>query len=352
MRQLIVSFLCLMLFFFSNVVSAKIVFKSIRGDVKGIFVMNDDGSNVRLLTDKLKPGPANWSPDGKQIVFERWINPVDSKSHHIFLMNANGTNIRQLTEPHEGSDKHPSFSPDGKFILFTRFEITNNSRPVLSKTPWEIGQHSICVMDIEIGKIKKIADIGANNPVWSPDGKQIVFSNRAVLGKSGSNIWIMDANGHNPRELISPPPNRQANINRVYPKWSPDGKRILYVQNENKFAKIKGVGHFVPHAYRYFIYDLDKKQSHQLEIPKNWKCAGIDWMDNGKSVVVSADKIKLGKPLGRTKHRYNIYKYHIATGKITRLTKHSGQDFSLNWISDHVGDVAVVKAFNIANGGK
>ncbi len=338
MRQLIVSFLCFMLLFFTNFASAKIVFKSIRGDVKGIFVMDDDGSNVRLLTDKLKPGTASWAPDGKQLVFERWINPVDSKSLHLFLMNADGTNIRQLTEPHDGSDKHPSFSPDGKSILFTRFETTNNSKSVLSKTPWEVGKYSICVMDIEIGKIKKIAVLGANNPVWSPNGRQIAFSNRHVVGKSGSNIWIMEADGQNPRELIPPLPNGQSNINRMYPKWSSDGKRILYVQSENKFAKIKGVGHFVPHAYRYFIYDLDKKQTQQLKIPKNWKYAGIDWMDNGKSVVISAAKIKLGKPLGRTKHRYNIYKYHIATGQITRLTKHSGQDYSLDWISDHAGE--------------
>lgn len=344
MRRFTVSFLCFMLLFFTNFASAKIVFKSIRGDVKGIFVMDDDGSNVKLLTDELKPGDASWAPDGKQIVFERWINPVDSKSQHLFLMNADGTNIRQLTEPHEGSDKHPSFSPDGKSILFTRFEITNNSKPVLSKSLWEIGNHCICVMDIETGKIKKIANLGANNPVWSPNGKQIVFSNRAVVGKSGSNIWMMDADGNNPRELFPLPPNGQSNINRVYPRWSPNGRQILYLQLENKFAKIKGVGHFVPHAYRYFIYDLNKRQVHQLEIPKNWRPAGIDWMDNGNSVIFSAVKIKLGKPFGRTQHRYNIYKYHIATGKITRLTKHSGQDYSLNWISDHVSKNVFVVA--------
>ena len=349
MRRLSVCFFCFVLLFVSSVVDAKIVFKSIRGDVKGIFVMNDDGSDVRLLTDKLKPSRACWSPDGKHIVFERWINPVDSKSHHIFMMNSDGTNIRQLTEPHDGCDKHPSFSPDGKFVMFSRFDLANNTRPASSKSPWEVGQHSICVLDIEIGKVKIISNIRANNPDWSPDGKQILFSSHPVIGKHGSNIWIMDADGNNPYELLPLPPVGASNIHRMYPKWSPDGKRILYLQSENKYVKIKGVGHFVPHAYRYFIYDVVDKQTHQLDIPSNWKSVDIDWMDNGKSVVVSAVKVRLGKPLGRTQLRYNIYKCHIATGKITRLTKHSGQDYSLNWISDDAGDNHVVDVSDITN---
>ncbi len=349
MRRLSVCFFCFVLLIVSNVVDAKIVFKSIRGDVKGIFVMNDDGSDVKLLTDKLKPSRACWSPDGKHIVFERWINPVDSKSHHIFMMNSDGTNIRQLTEPHDGCDKHPSFSPDGKFIMFSRFDLANNTRPASSKSPWEVGQHSICVLDIEIGEVKIISNIRANNPDWSPDGKQIVFSSHPVIGKHGSNIWIMDADGNNPHELLPLPPAGASNIHRMYPKWSPDGKRILYFQSENKYVTIKGVGHFVPHAYRYFIYDVVDKQTHQLDIPSNWKSVDIDWMDNGKSVVVSAVKVRLGKPLGRTQLRYNIHKCHIATGKITRLTKHSGQDYSLNWISDDAGDNHVVDVSDITN---
>lgn len=349
MRRLSVCFFCFVLLFVSNVANAKLVFKSVRGDVKGIFVMNDDGSDVRLLTDKLKPSHPNWSPDGKQIVYERWITGVDSKSHHLFIMNADGTNIRQLTEPHDGSDKHASFSPDGKSILFTRFELTNTLRPTSSKSPWEVGQHILCVLDIEFGEINRIASIGANNPDWSPDSQQIVFSSHPVMGKSGSNIWIFDANGSNPRELLPLPPNGQSNIHRMYPKWSPNGKQILYLQSENKHAKIKGVARFVPQAYRYFIYDIDSKQSHQLDIPTNWKSVDIDWMDNGKSVVVSAVKIKLGKPLGKTQLRYNIYKYHIASDEITRLTKHSGQDYSLDWISDDAGDNPVVKVSNITN---
>lgn len=347
MRFLIAGFLCIMLLCVSDIASGEIVFQSKRGGIVGIYVMDDDGSNVRLLTNKIKPANARWSPDGTKIVFERQMSPVDTKNHHIFMMNVDGTNIQQLTAPHEGSDKHASVSPDGKSIVFTRFDITGNAKTDLTAKPWEIGEHSICTMDIETGMITQLADIGANNPVWSPDGQQIAFSNRAIMGESGSNIWIMGADGKNPRELF---PNEQPNINRMKPKWSPNGQQVVYLQIENKLVKIKGVRHFVPNAYRYFIYDFGKNQVQQLDIPKNWKSVDIDWMDNGKSVVVSAAKVKLGKPLGRKQYRYNIYKYDLETSKTTRLTRHSGQDLSLSWISDDARGLTDMEASHITLG--
>lgn len=205
------------------------------------------------------------------------------------------------------------------------------------------------MLNIEIGEFKTISNIRANNPDWSPDGKQIVFSSHPIIGKNGSNIWIMDTDGNNPQELLSVPSVGASNIHRMYPKWSPDGKKILYLESENKRAKIKGIMQFVPHAYRYCIYNVADKQTHQLDVPSNWKSVDIDWMDNGKSVVVSAVKVKLGKPLGRTNLQYNIYKYRLETGEITRLTKHSGQDISLNWISDDAGDEPVVDVSTITN---
>ena len=38
----------------------------------------------------------------------------------------------------------------------------------------------------------------------------------------------------------------------------------------------------------------------------------------------------------------NIYKYHIPTGEITRLTDHPGTDGTLDWISDDVLPVSAV----------
>ena len=189
--------LCLVLLLFSTVASAKIVFTSIRDGVRGIYIMDDDGSNVALLDDTVEPYSPAWSPDGKQIVFAR--------SSPLFLMNVDGSNIRQLTDKR---DHYPCFSPDGKFIVFHRI------------VKIDVGDKAIgCVLNLRSGKIKKIADFAVIVPDWSPDGKHIVFSGAAVLGGAGGNISIMEADGKNPRALLPPAPIGDLTLYRTQPSW-------------------------------------------------------------------------------------------------------------------------------------
>ena len=95
--------LTLLLLLFSTMVThAKIIFSSERNDVKGVYVMDDDGSNQTLLS---KGYPESWSPDGKQILFK-------TRSSVLFLMNADGTNIRQLTGNDESYIGKASFSTE------------------------------------------------------------------------------------------------------------------------------------------------------------------------------------------------------------------------------------------------
>ena len=317
-------------------VSAKIVFDSSRDGTLGIYVMDDDGSNVKLLTDTLKPSAPRWSPDGKQIVFERWVNPHDSQRSHLFIMKADGTNIRQLTPPIWGSDGHASFSPDGNSILFSRIQH-------------QIGKdnNSIQIMNLESGAVKKIAEIGVNFPDWSPDGQHIIFSPISSFVAGGGTIWIMEADGDKQRELLTLPWNNELGIDLGVARWSPDGKQVLFHYSEHDFEVIDGIGRRIPHAYRFFIYDLESKKTQRLQIPEHYKTAGLDWMDDGESVGFSAVQIKLKEPGDGTPRIYNIYKYDIKSGSITRLTDHTGKDYDLDWISDHAYAVSPLGKKNV-----
>ncbi len=343
MHQHKVIFLCLLLLLLATAASAKIVFSSERDGVKSIYLMDDDGSNQTLLTEseKLKPALPCWSPDGQQILFRRLIRDTFREdgvwraieSDVFFLMNTDGTNVRQLTENDGSSIGRTSFSLDGKSIVFNRSFRKNNALKV-----------GIYVLNIRMLKMEEIhqSQIRPNSCDWSPDGKQILFAEGINIGGGGGTIWIIGAEGQNPRRLI-PAPILQADnfvIHREKPRWSPDGKQIVFTEMTHKWEFVPNVGNarFFG-AFRYLICDHNGENIKQLRIPQDWQCYGIDWMDEGKSVVFSARAgIPLNEPLRGDIDipPCYVYKYHIPTGEITQLTNDPGWDQTIDWISDDV----------------
>lgn len=325
---------CLILLLLSQAyIDAKILFvseDSLTSEEASIYIMDDDGSNITLLSHQPWVGIPRWSPDGKQIVFDRRAEQ-NSNVSNIFIMNSDATDIRQLTT---SDDSYPSFSPDGKSIVFNRGEVTPAGNNFVSY---------LCLMHLESGIVKKIANVNTNLPSFSPDGKHIVFSGVPIFGKSGANIWIMRADGGNLRELLPPLPQpRPTIISRFFLKISPDGKQLLYFQDEVIPRLVDGVNHIIPQAYRYFIYDMKTGQSQKLKIPKNYKCAGLDWMDGNRSIVFTAFQVKLNE-VQQGKEKYTLYKYDIWTQDITILKEDMVDSFIFpDWISDDVLPVAPV----------
>ncbi len=68
----------------------------------------------------------------------------------------------------------------------------------------------------------------ANSPSWSPDGKQIVFTTSMKSGELGFTIYIMDADGSNMRPMKMADPGRDRAWLGASPKWSPDGRKIAF----------------------------------------------------------------------------------------------------------------------------
>ncbi len=75
----------------------------------------------------------------------------------------------------------------------------------------------------DLYKIKSVRD-----PQFSPDGKKIVFTVTQYFlekGKSNSDIYLMNADGSNLRQLTYHP------MSDFHPRWSPDGRRLLFLSN-------------------------------------------------------------------------------------------------------------------------
>ena len=97
---------------------------------------------------------------------------------------------------------YPSWSPDGKRIAFVSSEV------------WDIatGNWQIYVMDADGKNQKNLSnnDFDEWGPSWSPDGKWIAFvsdrsghAHRRIPGWFTSEIYVMDADGGNPRNITN-----------------------------------------------------------------------------------------------------------------------------------------------------
>ena len=333
MRRLQITLSLSLILLFATAASAKIVFSAYKDGGTNIYVMDDDGSNIRQITDYPHSDvDPRWSPDGKQITFLRDTEPSSRVYRNTFIMNADGTHIRQLTN-HRANNKGLAFSPDGRKLIASR-----NSGAERFETM------GLYVIDIESGDIQQISNLEMMGVDWSPNGKEIVFTNDE-LSLTEKNLWIMNADGTNARPLM-PPIIQKRTMDRRKPRWSPDGQQILHIEvDKNVTEDIHpngGIGFFIRTAgtYRYRIYNLNDGGTQTLKIPEGWWPYSVTWMNGQNSVLFCA--------FVDYEHRQDhnrwiqIYRYDIASGIITQLTHDRGNKRGADWVSDDASNVTSV----------
>lgn len=113
-------------------------------------------------------GPT-WSPDGSTIAFmgQRFRNrpgPGGADPYALYVMDADGTNVRQVLgyfyASHGGN-----WSPDSQWVVLRGFYGTEYD---------EDGPAGLWLVEIETQRIVQILDGSAFEPVWSPDGQQVI----------------------------------------------------------------------------------------------------------------------------------------------------------------------------------
>jgi Tol biopolymer transport system component len=155
------------------------------------------GALTRLTNAKGYDAEASYSPDGQWIVFSsmrdaynRTLPPAEqtqlevdpSYFGEIYIMHADGSDQRRLTSV-IGYDGGPFFSPDGKRIVWRRFDESG-----LIANVW--------TMNLDGSDQRQITDFGSMSwaPYIHPSGQYIIFASNK-LGFENFELFLVDIDG-------------------------------------------------------------------------------------------------------------------------------------------------------------
>src|SRR5438034_10714298 len=207
---------------------------------------------VPMAHDATLAHPA-WAPDGT-IVFDS----ERTGCRHLFRIATDGSGFTQITKEAGSAEQDVSFSPDGGRIAYEHYSCdverdfgiqvaaADGSNPVALNQPFPL--HSTA---------------GESDAAFSPDGKSVAFV-RSVDDTHGA-VWVVPAVGGEARRLTND------DFGAAYPRWSPDGKQILFAGVEDR--ALWGVPAAGGEPRRVFKHDAT-----------TWELEG-DWSPDGSQIV-------------------------------------------------------------------
>jgi serine/threonine-protein kinase len=183
------------------------------GSGANLFWTSDDGTGTaeRLTTSELHQDPASWSPDGKFMVFTE----VSLKTHpDIWLLDLSARRALPMLQS-LADERDPMISPDGKWLAY----VTNES-----------GRFEVYVQPFPGGGRRvQISTAGGREPLWSRDGRELFY-------RDGGKLMATSVSGGDefqpgkPEVLFEGSYAPSAGYGQPNYSITRDGKRFLMVQ--------------------------------------------------------------------------------------------------------------------------
>lgn len=202
-----------------------------------MFLLDIAAGETRQMTNgkAMDRGP-QWSPDGKSLAF---ISDRGGKAQ-LYLLPVDGGEARELTRFQRGIGDGIAWSPDGGKIAFSA--APDAEAPDLRKEPYRLDRtvyrfdgigylddavQDIYVIDLDTGAIAQLTDDRGNNsnPRWSPDGRRILYDANMRFDNTRAmspDLKLVDLDGRQTRILEDWASVENAN-------FTVDGARIVFV---------------------------------------------------------------------------------------------------------------------------
>ena len=226
---------------------------------------------------------------------------------NVWIANSDGTEARQLTsfEPGQYIDLGPALAPDGQWVAFS---LTEKGR-----------DKQLYLLPSRGGAVKPLRPKGieaARSPSFSPDGKSLLFvgrSHQRVEKKDGyeasyatMSVSLMDLKKNSVRHIISHP-NTFLDAGRLYakPSFSPDGQIIAY---QHIGSDVSG-GFYVVNLQGKRVFQFPRDPQHSAPY---WR---PQFSPDGKEILCYSPATS-GRDGAIEKQGDNIYLVNMATRQV------------------------------------
>jgi Tol biopolymer transport system component len=309
-----------------------------------------DGSGERVLLPGDKKDwlcPVDWSPDGRRILVAFVRNSFHTEEPNVsefaFLSLEDGS--MQVVEPHTSPAGSKSWrwpgrlSPDGRYVVSTGGATEGSDQSDIFLLAVDGGQESPLVEHPAVDR----------DPVWTPDGKKVVFVSDRTGAWGFWSIDVADGRPQGPPQLVKAdigqfdriigfatngslhyalktgmqdvyiaeldpaalriegPPKRLASRYvgaNMWPAWSPDGKYLAYTRQ-------RGAGAHGPGSLSIVIRSVETGK--EREIPTRLRqLHPVHWFPDGRSLLLAAFR-------DQSRKRVDYHRIDVRTGEASLI---------------------------------
>ncbi len=236
----------------------------------------------------------SWSPDGKSVVYSRF--DTKNRAHWTPLYSWDKSREYRYT------DVFPTVCPKSQKLAQTDLDF-----------PYGNPTAAVTVMNIDGSNRKKIfqrTDAASLMPTWSPDCEWIAVGVGTFFGGRGfapANVFVIKADGSESRQLT------QSKVNAGYPAWHPDGNTLIYrVWGTEDVPEKRG------------LRAMDMKEGTHKVLTTGW--------DNFPFISPSGDRVVFTRRMAN--FDFEVFTMKPDGTDVKQLTTTAGADAHATWSND------------------